>query len=299
MSDLNSFQEHLNQANSVLVCLPQQADKDSVAAALALYLSLEGHGKTVTPLTTSQPVVRDSHLVGLDKLVESVGGQNLVITVNLPEDAVDKVTSNTEGGHLNLIISPRPQGKPITKDDLTFGSSGSATDLIIVVGAGSLADLGSFADKEHQLFKDTPVINLSNKAGDFGLVNLTDPSASNCELVTALLQELNLPFTNDIAGNLMQGIEDATNNLSSPGMTADTFEALAVLYRHGARRSTPRPSAPQAKVINDTPIIDVEAKETKAPETKPAPDQNNKEGQPDWLKPKIFKGGSPSSPRHR
>jgi hypothetical protein len=295
MSDLNTFKQHLDDASTVLVCLPQGADADAVAAALSLYLSIKSYGKKVTPISVTKPVVRDSHLVGLDKITDSVGGLNLVITFNLPEDAVDKVTSNTEGGHLNLVISPKPGTQPIQKEHISFTSSGSAADLVVVVGAQSLGDLGALAEKEHELFDKSPVINLSNRVGSFGVVNLTDEGSSNCELVTALIQELKLPLDPDIANNLMQGIQVATNNLTSDTMTADTFEALAVLYRAGARRTPPAPSAPQAKVISDTPIIDVESKDTSVKETRPAPDQSRQTGsQPDWLKPKIFKGGQPS-----
>jgi hypothetical protein len=298
MSDLQSFQTKLQSATSILIALPQNAPKDTVAAALALYLSLKGSGKSASIVSSTQPVVRDSYLVGLDKIETGVGGQNLVITINLPEDAVDKVTSNVEGGHLNLVLQPKPGNPPITGDNLVFGSSGAAADLIITVGAGSLTDMGAISEKEHELFTKDKIINLSNKPGNFGSINLTDPSASCSELVTALLQELKLPLSQDIAGNLMQGIQVATNNLTASNMTADTFEALAVLYRAGARRTSPAEASAKAgpaKIVNNLPIQDVETKGAKPPEIKPAPDQPKSEAEPDWLKPKIFKGGSPST----
>lgn len=290
MSDLAQLKQKITDANSLLIALPVGSDQDVVAAGLALYLSLKGAGKQVSIVSSTQPVVRDSHLVGLDKIESSVGGQNLVITVNLPEDAVDKVTSNVEGGHLNLILQPKPGAPPISQSDLVFGTSGAAADLVLVVGAGAVSELGALADQEHELFVTDKLANLSNKPGSFGSVNLTDPSASNSELVTAVLQELKLPLSPDIAGNLMQGIEQATKGLSSPTMTADTFEALAVLYRAGARRSGPQTTGPTATIVNNTPIID----NTLSSVAKtPNEARKGEVGQPDWLKPKIFKGGSP------
>ncbi|NTU62101.1 MAG: hypothetical protein HGB05_01555 [Chloroflexi bacterium] len=114
-----------------------------------------------------------------------------------------------------------------------------AADLVIVMGAADLKDIGELAEKEHELFSQDRLVNLSNQVGSFGSINLTDPSSSNSELVTALLKELSLPLDVDIANNLMQGIENVTAGLSSPNMTADTFEALAILYRTGARRTAP------------------------------------------------------------
>ena len=292
MSDLQKLSTSLNSAKSVLIALPEGADKDVVASGLSLYLSLSNSGKQTSIVSGSQPVVRDSHLVGLDKITTSVGGDNLVVTVNLPESAVDKVTSNVEGGHLNLILAPQAGSPPITKDDIIFGTSGASADLIIVVGTNSLAKLGGIAEKESELFANKEkLVNLSNLEGNFATINLTDTGSSNSELVTAVIQELKLPLTKDIASNLMQGIEEATGGLSSPKMTADTFEALAVLYRTGARRTTPTPDSPTAKIVDNTPIIDpTPSVVPSAP--RPAP---GNDASPDWLKPKIFKGSTPTT----
>ena len=175
--------------------------------------------------------------MGLDKITTGVGGENLVITLDVPENVIDKVTSNTEGGHLKLIINPAKGAPAITEANVKFSYSGAISDLVIVLGAADLKDVGALAEKEVELFNQPRLVNISNQVGSFGAVNITDPSSRNCELVTAILKELSLPLDVDIANNLMRGIEDATSGLSSPNMTADTFEALAILYRSGARRT--------------------------------------------------------------
>jgi len=81
---------------------------------------------------------------------------------------------------------------------------------------------------------------------------------------------------------LMQGIESATSGLSSPNMTADTFEALAVLYRTGARRAIPTAPGQTARIVSDMPIID------HGSPVAPVADVPSE----DWTKPKIFKGSS-------
>lgn len=283
---LNALKAKLQEINSVLITFAETPNQDSIAAALAFYLSIKSSGKKVI-VASSQPVtVRDSHLVGLDKVKTDIGGNNLVITLNVPEDRVDKVTSNTEGGHLNLIINPREGSEPVTEKDIVFGYSGAVADLIIIIGAADLKDVGSLAEKEVELFTKTTIANISNQVGSFGAINITDPSSSNSELVTALLKELTLPMDVDIANNLMIGIEAGTDNLSSPNMTADTFEALAVLYRTGARRQVKTIVPQQAKIVADMPIVD------NGPVIEETPTQPVAEPQADWLKPKIYKGGS-------
>lgn len=285
-NDLPTVKSHIDEASSIIVGIPENPGKDVVASALALYLSLKNYGKEVAVISTSSPVVRDSRLVGLDKVTSDVGGKNLVMTVNAPEDAVEKVTSNTEGGHLNLIIIPKAGSKALKAEDITFGYTGAAADLIIVVGASTISDMGAISEKEIELFTSAPIINLSNKNGSFGVVNLTDETSSNSELVAAMLQELHLPMDVDTAGNLMQGIEDATSNLTATSMTADTFEAMAVLYRAGARRSAPS-EARNAKVVSDFPIVDHGEPSRIVPP--PIPPQVKSENKTEWLKPKIMK----------
>lgn len=279
---LQELKTKLGTAQTVLLSIPENPSQDVVASALALYLSLIQSGKTVSIVASTAPVVRDSHLVGLDKITTDVGGANLVITLDVPENYVDKVTSNTEGGHLNLIINPAKGVAPITEANVKFGYSGAAADLVVVIGAADLKDVGPLAEKEIELFKTERIANISNQVGSFGAINITDPSSSCAELITALLKELALPIDIDIAGNLMQGIEAATSGLSSPNMTADTFEALAVLYRTGARRTPVSAPTQTARIVADMPIIDHGAPDTKVVETP----------KEDWTRPKIYSGSS-------
>src|SRR5690242_18337957 len=146
---LQDLKNRLGSAQSILITIPETPSQDVVAASLALYLSLKASGKAVSVVASTAPVVRDSHLVGLDKITTDVGGQNLVITLDVPEDAIDKVTSNTEGGHLNLIINPANGANPVTADNVKFGYSGAAADLVMVMGAADLGDVGALAEKEH------------------------------------------------------------------------------------------------------------------------------------------------------
>lgn len=285
---LQALKDKLGTVQTVLLTMSAKPSSDVVASTLALYLSLSQTGKAVSVVTSSAPVVRDSHLVGLDKITTEVGGANLVITLDVEEKSIDKVTSNTEGGHLNLIINPAKGAGAITQSDVKFSYTGANADLVVVIGAADLADVGALAEKENQLFVKENLVNISNQVGNFGAINLTDPSASNCELVTALLKELALPIDVDIASNLMRGIEDATESLSSPNMTADTFEALAVLYRVGARRTAPSAPHQTATIIDNMPIIDDSAPNSSKLSASVSP-------QPDWLQPKIFKGSQNST----
>jgi len=56
------------------------------------------------------------------------------------------------------------------------------------------------------------------------------------ELMAACIVQLGLELETDSANNLMFGIDSITQSLTSPTVTADTFETVAALMRGGAKR---------------------------------------------------------------
>lgn len=303
-NELNQLKAKLATAKSLLILLPQNTSTDTMAAALALFLSFTDAGRAPDLVSVAEPLVRDSHLVGLDRVKNTLSGQNLVLTVDVAGDVVDKVTSTVVDGKLSLTVIPKSGFAPLKPSDIRFGSSGSTADLIFALGADSLAAFGSLPTAEAALFSQATIVNLSSLPSAYGSINLVDPSSSLCELVTAVIQELGLPLSQDAANNLMLGIESATDNLQSTSLTADTFEALAILYRAGARRQ-PKSTLPQATIINNTPIIDTQVIAEREREDQldidaiktelhdmSTPSTTPPDVQPEWLKPKIFKSSN-------
>ncbi len=305
MTDLASIKSIISKSHKILVLTPDQPSFDQVAASLSLYLILKQAGKEAIVASNSQPLVRDSHLVGLDKLKTEIGQANLVISFPYREEQVNKVVSDIQGDVFNLVIEPKSGHSPVKIEDLKFSYRGAQADLIIVVGARQLDDVGPILLEEKELLEKAPVLNISNQPSSFGKFNLVDPQASLSEIVTALSQELGYQLNQDIAQNLLLGIEAATDHLQSANLTADTFEALAVLYRAGARRlkqSQPTP-AQKESVKNLTQHLnrtDFKPENEAKPKPKYVPvpplektsEPASVTPQPDWLKPKIFKSSS-------
>lgn len=291
---IQELKNQLNQANSTLVLTTEKPSFDAVASALAMYLSLKNAGKNVSIASSSEPIVRDSHLVGLDKIQTEIGSTNLAISFPYQEDSIEKVSYNVEGDHFKLLIQPKEGFEPIKKEDLSFNYTGASADLVIIIGASRIEDVGSIILNEKDLLEKATIVNISDVPGSFGKINLVDPNSSLSEIVTAIIQETSLQLTKDTAQNLMQGIEDATQNLRSTKMTADTFEALALLHRTGARRSSRiAPTIEEkesAKRITQSIQEQTKTKDRGAI-VKPESPTNGKL-KPDWLKPKIYKGST-------
>ncbi len=300
MTDLKTIKSTLDKSHKILILTPDKPSFDAVAASLALYLILRQAGKEVIVASNSQPLVRDSHLVGLDKLKTEIGQANLVISFPYQEVQVNKVVSDIQGDTFNLIIEPKPGHQPVKIEDLKFSYRGAQADLIILIGASQLKDAGPILLEEKDLLEKTPLLNISNLQSSFGKFNLVDLKASLSEIVTALSQEFGFQLDQDAAQNLLLGIEEATNHLQTDRVTADTFEALAVLYRAGARRPQPTTVSPEAKESVNNLTQHVRQTQSSKPKPKYVPvppvekslEDSTITPQPDWLKPKIFKSSS-------
>ncbi len=260
---LDDLRKLLSTAQNFFVLLPKSASFDQVASALALFLALEKSGKQVSVLSPDEMLVEFSHVVGVDRVTGQIPQGEMVITVNVPLENIEKVTSGDEGQRLHLTIRPKPGTPSLKKEDLLFSSSGALAEALFVFEVRQLESLGKIYEENRNLFQEKPLVNVSHypKAEPFGKINIIDPSASCCsELTLGLIVGLGLPVDEDVASNLLLGLKNGTQNFGSSQVGADTFEAAAFCLRHGAGS------------------LPVETKEANP--------------QPDWLEPKIYKGST-------
>jgi nanoRNase/pAp phosphatase (c-di-AMP/oligoRNAs hydrolase) len=236
----------LENAKSIFIFLPQNANLDATAASLALFLSLKGSGKNVLIGSPSQMRVEFSRLVGIDKITDKVGNRNLILSFDYKEESIEKVSYNVEGEKFNLVIQPRSGFPPLNQENVKFSYEGIDAQLIFIIGAQKLESLGSLYEKDRQAFTQATVVNIDRSPSNtkFGQINILDSkSGSISELIYSLIKNLSLSVNADTAGNLLRGIEAQTQNFQAPFASVETFETAAELMRAGAKRSL----APQGK----------------------------------------------------
>lgn len=290
----------LQTAKNALILLPQNPTLDAVAAGLSLYLSLSKKPLPVTIGCGSPMTVGFNRLYGVDKIKPHIGNQNLVISFNYPEDSLEKVSYDKDPASqkFNLTIEPKAGMQPLDISQVEYSYTGCQADLIFVVGARTLEDLGQLYQDEKKLFdsKTKTIVNLSSldRNSQFGTVNLYDPTAiGSSEITFSVIQSLGLNLEADIATNLLAGIESASNNFSSPQVTADTFDTVAQLLRLGAKKGQlavpPMPARFTSPVQPFRPQPQMPAMPQMS-STTPASAPS-----PDWLKPKVFTSSNPGS----
>lgn len=283
--DFVQLQTLLGPAQNILILTGGNPTLDSFGASLALYLVFSRLGKTVTVACPETPTVGLSNLVGIDKVQSELSGQNLVVSFPYIEGSVEKVSYNIDGDRFNLIIQPRSGTQPFSPQAVKFSHGGATADLIIVLNALDLKDLGSLYEREKDLYDRVPLVTIDHHPENkhYGKVNFVNPYASSTsEIVGLLLTKLGIDYDPDTAHNLLTGIDFATQNFSSPATSPEAFEVAATCLKAGARRISGAFSTPEEKGEGASKMI--------KPSLRRSPQEPVEEVPPDWLAPKIFKG---------
>ncbi|HUV47014.1 MAG TPA: hypothetical protein VMW29_02670 [Candidatus Bathyarchaeia archaeon] len=301
--DLNSVQESCGKARNILVLIPTNPNLDKIATSLALFLSFKKQEKQVMVACPSSMTVAFNRLVGVDKIAQKIGNRNLIISFDYQKDSIEKVSYNIEDKKFNLVVEPRAGYPALDPNKVSYSYAGTDADLIFVVGALRLEDLGNFYLNEKKTFDKATIVNLDiqNNNTKFGQINLVDSQfTSLSELVALVLQGLNFSVDQDIVTNILAGIEANTSNLQSPNTSASAFETVAWCLKNGAKRGSaqienpmtglqPPFVSPQGAPLAPAPIF---KPRNEVDQVRKAPEAPAKQPPPDWFKPKIFKGST-------
>lgn len=280
----NSFGSLLSSAKSILVILPTKPYFDQVAAGTALYLSLKGHKESMI-YSPNPMLVEFSRLIGVQKISSDVGNKNLnIIIKGYDAEQIEKVRYDVVGGDLNLTIIPKTGLLAPNKEQVLMDYSGISADTVVLIGGANESHFPILSSPELEGVK---IIHIGTRALNMEsgkpILSFARPASTVSELMAMLLMEGGLELDQEIATNLLMGIEEGSHDLKSPEVNADTFQTMAVLLRAGGQRMPERPkreSFPQGSIPGDIPV-EPEKKEEPAPQ--------------EWFKePKIYKGTSVS-----
>ena len=260
--DHQSFKSSIDPVRDVAILLPKNPTFDMVAAALGLKLSLEQISKNITIACPDPVTVEFNRLVGVETMVTTLGGRNLVITFPGQSEIVYKVSYNVDHGELQLIVTPKAGTTGIDYRKIKFVSGGAQAEVLILIGVHELSELGQIYLDSRDVLENSKLIYINSEY---------DPESScHCESVAYLVENLHLHLTIDAATNLFSGLEKGSDCFRSPKINEWTFSSAANLLRRGARRD-------EVLHAHDFPNGSI-------PQATPAPS--------DWSSPKIYQGNT-------
>lgn len=240
IASLSSLKDALPTIHKALILMSATPNLDSAAAALGLAMALKAKGIDVQVACPVDMRVEFSRLVGVDEVKKKIGNRNLQISFDYSEDKVEKVsyTISDDGKKFNLVIAPKNNATALDPATVGFDYVGAETDATFLVGVNSYEDIGALYEEERNVIEGSltiactlfPVSTYAKFHADAqGLSSLS-------ELIATVLSDLQISLEADSASNLLYGIDTATQSLSSPLASADTFETVALLMRAGAKR---------------------------------------------------------------
>lgn len=259
--DFSALASAYAQAKNFLIFIHPQATYDAVAAALATRRALIESGRVCDVMCEEPMRVEYNHLVDIDQVRQEVGNRNLVVSFAYDENQVDKVTYNLREDiqRFELVIAPKTGSVPLDPSTIEYYRTGLSADIIFLFGYHSLDELGEVYKREkYEIDRAYSVALTQGKIPGFAKLHLQlqPESLSYSEMMYFMIRQLQIAeVKDDIASNLLAGIEYATNRFTQPNLPARTFETVANLMRRGARRDAANPAFEHLS----TPIRDVGA----------------------------------------
>lgn len=287
----DSFKKLIDSASSILILLPVKPYYDQVAAGLSLYLSMLGK-KDVSISCPTPMLVEFNRLVGVNKINNQPGNKNLIISLgNYQATNIERVSYDIENQEFKLTIIPKTGMTPPSRDQVKLSFAGISADLVLLIGGATLQQFPLVNEKELVGVKlaHIGVKQLSDEKSK-DILSFAQSSSSVSEIIATYIKAMGYEYDQDIATNLLSGIENASRGFTSDFVTADTFQTISNLMRSGGKRGRISvknvPPGAQPAEIFDKPKIQAQTNF----------EEKNKGEKPpqDWLSPKIYKGTSVS-----
>lgn len=239
---LSKLKDALAQNENLGIVVGRNPKIDEMGAALAFYLALKTSGKSITITCPTDPIVEISSLVGIDEVKKNLDSEGGDLTVSFPyqEGEIEKVSYTLEDGFLNIIVKAGENGLSFNEKEILYKRSGALPTLLFVIGTPRISDLGNLFNPE--VLKNTTIVNIDNKSDNQGfgdIVLVSSKFSSVSEMITDIINFLDLELDIDSSQNLLSGIAFATNNFQNQKTSSLAFEMAALLMKKGAIRTEP------------------------------------------------------------
>lgn len=215
--------QHLNkliQDSQRIAILPAKTNgADSFAAGVGLYFMLKqlaeeynenqdnSNKKEVRLVYFGKHPEETSQIIKPEEVSDNISERELRIEVDYTNTPASNVSWTTDNDILVLKMGPVPQD--FSLDRIRAGVVGFNFDLIIIIGAQNIQDLGTIYTNLEKELQNAYKINIDNNSNNkrYGVVNIIDPSAQTLsELIFKFAIDLKLVPNTKAAKALLKGI---------------------------------------------------------------------------------------------
>lgn len=236
----SQFKELALKSRKILLTTAKRHTGDGLSALLALTLILRKINKNSEIVIDGYKQNNNLSFLPLIEEIKSSAKnvKKFTVSVNIAQTGIENLSYDISGDTLRIHLNPiRGEFEP---KDVNLGEGEFAYDLIVVVGATRLEDLGNMYDFHRDIFYKVPVVNIDNSIDNeqFGHLNIFEiTSASVSEIIYKIaLFWLESEIDNQIATCLLTGIISSTKSFKTSNVTPKIMQMASDLMNLGANR---------------------------------------------------------------
>lgn len=212
-SDLQQLRDLIDNAREITILVGPFAGEEAIVSALALTAIFEPRSKIVKVYCQGPLNSEISALPGGAQIKKELPPKELLISLNIGESTIDKVSYYLEDKIFNLVVEPAAGS--FDPKDIKFSNKPFESDLIFVLGTERLEDFGALYTENSLDFRKIPIVNIDNQVGNeqFGQINIIDDKAAGIsEIIFTNLGNLKLRPNYEAAQCLLFGLGILKNN---------------------------------------------------------------------------------------
>lgn len=175
--------ELLDKSKKIAILPASSAGIDSFAAGLGLYLMLKNKDKSVFFIYQGQKPSQFTDLIQDSEIISNVNQRELLVSIDYSGTSADKVSYATNNNVFTIKIGPVDKFFDTSK--VKSSVTGYNFDLIIIIGADNLQDLGNLSKDLEEELSSTAILNIDNAETNqrFGQINIVEPSVESLSLL--------------------------------------------------------------------------------------------------------------------
>ncbi len=198
----------VEESRNIAIIPSKVVGLDAFCAGAALYHMLKAQDKNVSFLYTGKLPEKSQNIISSEDITSDVEKRSLMVSIDYSGTEASKVSYSTEDDVLYLRISPiSPDFNKEAK--IKSKIAGFDFDVIFVVGAQRVYDLGKMYDNLDTISKVSKIINIDNTERNerFGFVNVIDNSVNSMShLIMKKVEDWDLTISEKAAKALLRGI---------------------------------------------------------------------------------------------
>ena len=235
----DALRDVLRKTKKPLLFLPEHPDGDSIAAAWAFSLFMQGLGATPT-VAVSDPFQRRARFGFLPEpehiLSSLAGSKSFVLIFDTTRNPIADVVTERRENEVRITLTP--ERAAIDPRDFSFVPAEIKYDLICTFGCAGKESVGSLYEECADIFYELPIVNFDCRSENesFGQINIVDMTASSVsEVITTTLLAINdTAVSGEVAQCLLAGITAATDSFQHKNTTPNALHLAAQLIERGA-----------------------------------------------------------------